>query len=629
MKTRQWLVTLALLVLALAAVVGMTLTYRPEPTSSELQPAKGKPVHTPAVDESPLDTARALAAIASTPDQQQLDHEAQKVADHEVDLAFKDALSYAASHPSPPTPENKALFERKNKADASVKTDQDLIAQLTKQLAAAADKRKDSIQDQIDVAKAQLELDQDEQDDAEEDLQRAGADPQAKIQKLLDAHEASHTAPQGAVALTTDNAAAIDYQSQNLLGQYRAWSALGARQMQLAQARQAALDKAERIGNKHRELEANVQNEQTARAAAKQQATGLMQGSNTSPDTKQAATAALTSLKHFSEDQRSLADFDKRIQDEQQLADIYANWSAIVVAHKMQALHGILRSCLLIILICLVLYLVDVAVNRFLSDAHRERTRLHTLRVVIRFALQAVAVLFIAFVIFGAPSQTPTVLGLAGAGLTVAMKDFIVAFFGWFVLMGRNGMRVGDYVEINGVAGEVVEINLLRTVLLETGNWTDTGHPTGRKVAFVNSFAIEGHFFNFSTTGQWLWDELQIVVPSTQDPYPIIGAIQKLVNEATAKNARAAEAEWSQATTHYKVHAASAAPAVNLRPTNDGIEVHVRYITRASERYATRTHLYQALVGLLHGQEGAAQNTLGQNAGQRQEREVVSAPAKE
>jgi small-conductance mechanosensitive channel len=79
-------------------------------------------------------------------------------------------------------------------------------------------------------------------------------------------------------------------------------------------------------------------------------------------------------------------------------------------------------------------------------------------------------VVLILIVILGVPSQMPTIIGLAGAGLTVALKDFIVAFFGWFVLMGKNGLRVGDWVEIDGVAGEVVEINLLRTVLLETGN---------------------------------------------------------------------------------------------------------------------------------------------------------------
>src|SRR5205814_7304801 len=119
-----------------------------------------------------------------------------------------------------------------------------------------------------------------------------------------------------------------------------------------------------------------------------------------------------------------------------------------------------------------------------------------TLHAVISTGLQIVALALILLVIFGPPNQLGTVLGLDGAGLTVALKDFIVGFLGWFVLMGRNGIRLGDWVEINGVTGEVVELGMFHTVLLETGNWTDSDHPTGRRVTFTNSFAIEGHYFN-------------------------------------------------------------------------------------------------------------------------------------
>jgi small-conductance mechanosensitive channel len=203
-------------------------------------------------------------------------------------------------------------------------------------------------------------------------------------------------------------------------------------------------------------------------------------------------------------------------------------------------------------------------------------------------------------VVFGMPSQMPTILGLAGAGLTVALKDFIVGFVGWFALMGRNGIRVGDWVEINGVGGEVVEIGLLRTVLLETGNWNDSGHPTGRKVSFVNSYAIEGHYFNFSTSGQWLWDEITLSLPASQNPYPMMEAVQKLIVDETAKDARTAEDEWQRAAQKYRMHAFSAAPAINLRPTGGGIELHVRYITRAYERQNRRTQLYSAIVELMH-----------------------------
>jgi small-conductance mechanosensitive channel len=197
------------------------------------------------------------------------------------------------------------------------------------------------------------------------------------------------------------------------------------------------------------------------------------------------------------------------------------------------------------------------------------------------------------------------VLGLAGAGLTVAMKDFIVGFFGWFVLMGRNGIRVGDWVEINGVAGEVVEIGLLKTILLETGNWTDAGHPTGRRVSFVNSFAIEGHFFNFTTSGQWMWDELQLSIPGDQNPYGVIDGLQKLVTQETEENAHEAEAEWSQSTTHYRVKSFSAEPAINVKPSGSGVEVKVRYITRAYDRHETRKKLYGAVVELMHGKREA------------------------
>src|SRR6202008_3846253 len=193
-----------------------------------------------------------------------------------------------------------------------------------------------------------------------------------------------------------------------------------------------------------------------------------------------------------------------------------------------------------------------------------------------KFAAQAVGALVILFVIFGMPTQTTTVLGLAGAGLTVAMKDFIVAFFGWFVLMGRNGIRVGDWVEINGVGGEVVEVGLLKTVLLETGNWTDSSHPTGRRVSFVNSFAIEGHFFNFTTSGQWMWDELKVSIPANQDPYPVIDGIQKLVDQETARNDGKAGTELQENITKDTIKKITGQQEINVKPTQAGIEVRLR-----------------------------------------------------
>src|ERR1700747_3808903 len=206
--------------------------------------------------------------------------------------------------------------------------------------------------------------------------------------------------------------------------------------------------------------------------------------------------------------------------------------------------RGVVRRILVGVAIVLGIALIGLFFNpwleKLLGKTHLEQRQVQTLKATARVTVQIAAVLLILLVIFGPPNQLGTFLGLAGAGLTVALKDFIVGFLGWFVLMRKNGIRLGDWVEINGVTGEVIEIGLFHTVLLETGNWTDSGHPTGRRVTFTNSYALEGQYFNFSTSGQWLWDELQVVLPTGDDPYPMIEAIQKSVLDATKEHAEQA-----------------------------------------------------------------------------------------
>ena len=103
---------------------------------------------------------------------------------------------------------------------------------------------------------------------------------------------------------------------------------------------------------------------------------------------------------------------------------------------KRAALHHIIEALLWILLVVFVVYLVARIIDHAFTGITTENKRIDTLRSVVKFGVQAVGGLVILFIIIGMPTQTTTVLGLAGAGLTVAMKDFIVAFFGWFILMG-------------------------------------------------------------------------------------------------------------------------------------------------------------------------------------------------
>jgi small-conductance mechanosensitive channel len=598
LKTRNWIVVGTLLALIALGIAGLVLT-RDQNAGSAAASKPGTAQRAAYVDQGLLRTARQLAASASDREERRLAQQVLRLADHEVDLAFAIALRDAAEQRSEPAPQARPLYERVKKAESVAQADQQQIDQLKKQLAATPASRQDAVQQRLDLAQAQFELDQDELEDAQEDLTRSGADTLSRVQRQFTRYQASSQQDQNAAAAPANKPETGD--SSTLVGQFGLLQQLRGKSTQLRAASQAAADAVGRTRQIHDALEQQLQAQKAAREQVRAQASSQVQSSARSDD----ANGTIASLRAYASQQKDLSDLDKRIQDQQELADTYSSWIVLVQGDERAAVHRMLISAVWIVVIVLLVYLACRLIDRLLVDLMQERNTLRTLRTILRFAVQAIGLLVIALIVFGIPSQMSTILGLAGAGLTVALKDFIVGFFGWFVLMGKNGIRVGDWVEINGVVGEVVEINWLRTVLLETGNWNDSGHPTGRKVAFVNSFAIEGHFFNFSTTGQWLWDELQLLVPAEQDPYPILDEIQKIVAAETAPAGQKAEQEWKSAAGGYRVQSVSAKPAIDLRPTALGVEIHVRYITNAGERYAMRAQLYQSLVGVLHGKRAA------------------------
>jgi small-conductance mechanosensitive channel len=484
------------------------------------------------------------------------------LADHELDLAFAAALREAEA-------------EAQSEAGAALPANSPLrrlhvrIATLIERV--DADKKRVKALDKdagdvLDLAQAQLALDQDELDDAHQDLAREGGDKRAKLQRLLQDHEASEKVADQTVKFSAPSA------TGTLIEQLRNWFSLNQYRRQLQAATQQAAAHAETLLSQHSVLEQQLPKQ---------------------PD----AAASVARLRQLSEQHKTLTGLDQRVQDTKQLANVYQSWSALVENRQHTELHLMLRSLAAILGILLAAVLLNGAMRHAFRQT--DRHRLHQLRVIARITLQVAAVLLIMLIVFGPPTQLSTMIGLVTAGFTVVMKDFIVAFFGWFTLMGKNGISVGDWVEIEGVSGEVIEIGVLKTVLLELGNWTETGHPTGRRVAFSNSFAMERHYFNFSTSNQWLWDELQVTLPPAGDPYQTAERIREIVERETQADAAEAAKDWQTVTHQYGTREFSAGPAVSLRPGALGLEVLVRYITRASQRNVVKAKLLRAVVDLL------------------------------
>ena len=544
----------------------------------------------PLVDLRVWQTAQALAPLAVTQEETEYASEAERLADHAVDQAFAAALRIAGlkAESGALTAEALALTQKVEQLKQLIKQDQALILSLTPHPSAVASlKVKDDSpnggEDDLEVAKAQLGLDSDELADAQHNLELATDSDSAKIQDELTAHEAAMKEYDSKSKNTGQIAILSAKQNGTLARRIQVWFSQRDRSQLLQQALQETQADIAALTAARQSFEAKVS---TAKAISANGSGGRV--------------AKLANLAAQSREHQILTIEEDRILTEQQLATIYGKWSTQLLLQHRIVLHMILQSLALIVFIALCMVLFDALVRRVVASPTLDRRQSQTLRRIFELGVQFLGTVLILLVIFGIPQQMPTILGLATAALTIALQDFILAFLGWFVLMGKNGIHVGDWVQINSVCGEVTEVGLFSTTLLETGDQAKQEHLTGRRISFINSYAIRGQFFNFSTASQWTWDEISVNMPATVDIQSATEKIHKAVVAETEADSQIAEREWNREASGDVHRSFNATPVISLRPSSSGIEIDVRYVTRASQRVAVRNRLNQQFIELLH-----------------------------
>lgn len=215
------------------------------------------------------------------------------------------------------------------------------------------------------------------------------------------------------------------------------------------------------------------------------------------------------------------------------------------------------------------------AAFRYVHDARR-RSRLLLLRKIVLWCL----VVVIAASAFATElSSLATFAGLITAGLAVAMQSVLVSIVGYFFLIGKYGIRVGDRVQIGTVTGEVIDLGLVRLHLMELSG-AGSMSPTGRVVAFANSiiFQASGGLFKQIPGVNLAWHEITLSLPAGAD----YTAMKNKLAEAAADVIAEYHDDIVKQTEEIQKTASSKAtgdpqPQVQLRFSAAGVEALVRY----------------------------------------------------
>jgi small-conductance mechanosensitive channel len=255
------------------------------------------------------------------------------------------------------------------------------------------------------------------------------------------------------------------------------------------------------------------------------------------------------------------------------------NWRDIITKQYHEALSALgIRLGIVLVLLTVVFLAAELlkrGVTRYVHDTRR-RYQFLLLR---RIALWAVVVAIVGFAFASELGSVVTFAGLITAGLAVAMQSVLVSIVGYFFLIGKYGIRVGDRVQIGDVTGEVIELGLVRLHLMELGSKGQSG-PTGRVVAFANSivFQVASGLFKQIPGVNFAWHELTLSLPAGGD-YARIK--QNLLEAVTAALTDSHEEILRQTREIQRTTATGsggdAQPKVTLAFSATGVEAHVRY----------------------------------------------------
>ena len=253
--------------------------------------------------------------------------------------------------------------------------------------------------------------------------------------------------------------------------------------------------------------------------------------------------------------------------------------------------------------IALIWVLIKVIQKNLFSKIKDSDSRYRTKKVSNIFGY-ILTLLLIAIVFSDQLGGLTVALGVAGAGIAFALQEVITSFAGWLAIMFGGFYKTGDRVQLGGIKGDVIDIGVLRTTIMETGQWVDGDLYNGRIVLIANSFVFKEPVFNYSGDFPFLWDEIKIPVQYGSNYDKANELFLKIGNEVSAGLSDQSMEKWKEMQLKYRLEDAVTEPMISLIANDNWVEYTLRYVVSFKKRRITKTELFTRILKEVESTEG-------------------------
>lgn len=258
--------------------------------------------------------------------------------------------------------------------------------------------------------------------------------------------------------------------------------------------------------------------------------------------------------------------------------------------------NEILFKIIYTIIILVISWIIKSFINHIIQKKIDENNARFTVKKIVHYLLTLLAVILIGSVWIVNFSKIGTVFGLFAAGIAISLKDIFLNITGWLFIYIRRPFTIGDRIEIDGSAGDVIDIRLFQFSILEIKNWVDADQSTGRIIDIPNGLVFTNHQINFNKGFDYIWNEIKILVTFESDwekAKSILGEIIETECEPVIKQAKD---ELTKATKKYLIMYANIKPIIYTSIEDSGVLLTIRYLCKPRNRRNSEHNIYEKIL---------------------------------
>lgn len=266
--------------------------------------------------------------------------------------------------------------------------------------------------------------------------------------------------------------------------------------------------------------------------------------------------------------------------------------------------NPLFRNIALVFILFVVVYILTRVVNKGVFKVVKDNNSKYRFKKLTNFFGYLVFIIGLLFIFNAKLSGIGTALGVAGAGIAFALQEVIVSVAGYITIHTSNFFKVGDRVKLGGIKGDVIDIGILRTTLMEIGDWVNGDLYNGKMVRVANSFVFKEPVFNYSGDFPFLWDEISVPVKTNSDYEYAQKIFHEILLDEVGEFSNTSQLAWDQMIGKYSLENAKVQPAVSASFDENWITFTLRYVVDYKSRRGTKSILYERILKAIKSSEG-------------------------